>query len=67
LYHVEFIKKKKDKAVEINDQKQVGRQQKILFFSDGKIYFTRKTERWFFFVLTIIMLVCGVFAKSGLF
>ena len=42
-------------------------QKKILFHKNGKIYFSRKTERTFYFVLTIIMLVVGVLAKIGFF
>jgi len=38
---------------------------KALFHSKGITYFDRKTERTFFFILTIIMLVWGIFAKLG--
>jgi hypothetical protein len=38
---------------------------KALFHSKGVTYFDKKTERAFFFVLTIIMLLWGVFAKFG--
>lgn len=38
---------------------------KVLFHSKGVTYFDKKTERSFFFVLTLIMLVWGVFAKFG--
>jgi hypothetical protein len=33
----------------------------------GVTFFDRKTERKFFFVLTLIMLLLGVLAKLGLF
>ena len=33
----------------------------------GMIYFDKKTERVFFFVLTLIMLVWGLIEKIGLF
>jgi hypothetical protein len=36
---------------------------KALFHSKGVTYFDKKTERTFFFVLTIIMLIWGIFAK----
>lgn len=35
--------------------------------ANGVTFFDRKTERKFFFVLTLIMLLLGVFAKLGLF
>jgi hypothetical protein len=38
---------------------------KVLFHSKGVTYFDKKTERAFFFVLTIVMLVWGIFAKLG--
>ena len=40
---------------------------KAFFYSKGVTYFTRKTERTLFFILTLIMLGWGVFAKFGLF
>ena len=42
-------------------------QKKTLLHENGKIYFTRETERKFYFVLTIIMLLLGILAKAGLF
>ncbi len=36
-------------------------------YQDGKICFDRSTERKFFFVLTVIMLLAGALAKAGLF
>jgi hypothetical protein len=38
---------------------------KVLFHSKGVTFFDKRTERAFFFVLTIIMLVWGIFAKLG--
>ena len=38
----------------------------ILSYKNGKIYFSRKTERKVFFLLTIIMLLWGVFTKLNL-
>jgi hypothetical protein len=35
-------------------------------FANGKIYFSRTTEQRFFFALTVIMLVIGIFYKFGL-
>jgi len=40
---------------------------KVIFYKDGKIYFSKKTERKLFFLLTIIMLIAGIFAKLDLF
>ncbi|MBW2047891.1 MAG: hypothetical protein JRJ09_05100 [Deltaproteobacteria bacterium] len=40
---------------------------KAFFYSKGVTYFTRKTERTLFFILTIIMLIWGLFTKFGMF
>jgi hypothetical protein len=48
----------------IDEDKGVN-QKKALFYSKGVTYFSKKTERYFFFILTIIMLIWGVFAKFG--
>jgi hypothetical protein len=40
---------------------------KVIQYKNGKIYFSRETERKFFFILTVIMLLLGLFAKVGLF
>jgi len=37
------------------------------FYCDGILYFSRKTERLVFFVLTMIMLGLGILTKLGLF
>ena len=42
-------------------------QKKLLLYENGKIYFTRETERKFYFVLMIIMAILGILAKAGLF
>ena len=42
-------------------------QKKRLFHSEGVTYFNKQTERKIFFILTLIMLGWGVFAKFGLF
>ena len=38
---------------------------KLLHFEDGRLYFSKKTERRFFFALTVIMLVIGAGFKLG--
>ena len=38
---------------------------RILHFEDGRIYFSRIAERRFFFALTIIMLLLGAGFKLG--
>ena len=38
-----------------------------LFYEKGVTYFDRKTERKIFFVLTVVMLLVGLFSKLGLF
>lgn len=47
---------------EINEDRK---QKKRLFYSKGVTYFDKKTERTFFFILTIIMLLWGIFVKLG--
>jgi hypothetical protein len=37
----------------------------VLFFKNGKMYFSKMTERKFFFAATIIMLLIGIFIKLG--
>ena len=39
--------------------------EKRLFHSEGVTYFNKQTERKIFFILTLIMLGWGVFAKFG--
>ena len=38
---------------------------KAIHFEDGKMYFTRKTERSFFFVLTMIILIVSLLTRLG--
>jgi len=40
---------------------------KAFFYSKGVTHFTKKTERTLFFILTIIMLIWGIFTKCGTF
>lgn len=47
---------------EMNDDK---REKKAFFYSKGVTYFSKKTERTLFFILTIIMLIWGIFTKFG--
>lgn len=44
-----------------------GRPNKIFRHVSSKIYFSKKTERNFFFVLTLMMLVLGIVVKLELF
>jgi len=43
------------------------RKKKAFFYSKGVTYFSKKTERTLFFILTIIMLIWGIFTKFGMF
>ena len=43
------------------------KRKKAFFYSKGVTYFTKKTERTLFFILTLIMLIWGVFSKFGIF
>ena len=47
----------------VEDGKRLG----PLRFSKGKMYFSRRNERRFFFILTIIMLAVAIAGKIGLF
>ena len=40
---------------------------KVIQYKNGKIYFSKETERAFYFILTVMMLLMGLFAKAGLF
>ncbi|MBU4425552.1 MAG: hypothetical protein L6406_12090 [Desulfobacterales bacterium] len=48
------------------DEDKAVNQKKTLFYSKGVTYFSKKAERTFFFILTIIMLIWGIFAKFGI-
>jgi len=37
------------------------------FFRNGKLYYSKKTERNFFFGMTLLMLALGILAKLGFF
>lgn len=41
--------------------------QKAFLHEDGKTYFSKSTERKFFFFLTLVMMVWGILSKLGLF
>ena len=41
--------------------------QKRLHHEQGRTYFTRETERKLFFIMTVAMLVSGIFVKIGWF
>jgi len=43
------------------------KENKPLIFENGKIYFSKETERKFYFLLTLIMLIAGILYKVGLF
>jgi hypothetical protein len=49
------------------DEDKAVNQKKALFHSKGVTYFDKKTERSFFFILTIIMLLLGILTKFGFF
>ena len=40
---------------------------KEIVYRWGRVYFSRETERKFFFILTMVMLLLGLLAKAGLF
>ncbi|WP_299982412.1 hypothetical protein [Desulfobacula sp.] len=46
----------------MNKQIKVSQFKKIML-ENGKLFFSKETERKFFFFMTIIMLVMGIFVK----
>ena len=52
--------------MENSNQEEIMDPKKGLFHAKGVTYFDRKTERKIFFVLTLIMLILGIFVKLGL-
>jgi len=42
------------------------KQTKTFLFSNGVLYFSRRTERFIFFILTLVMLGWGLLVKLGL-
>ena len=49
------------------DSKEMERSPKKIQYRDGKFYFSRRAERKFYFILTLLMMVLGLLAKTGLF
>lgn len=48
-------------------QENVSQNRKTFLYKNGKIYFSKKTERKLFFILTLIMLLSGIISKLGFF
>lgn len=44
---------------------QESEKRKWLIHIDGKLYFSKKAERTLFFILTMIMLILGLWVKAG--
>jgi len=40
---------------------------KLFIFRDGRLYFSKESERKVFFFMTMVMLLAGIGAKLGLF
>jgi len=51
--------------MESNSTNDFRKMKKILRFENGKMYFSKATERRFYFGMTIIMLLAGIFYKLG--
>ena len=51
----------------MREMDQDKREKKAFFYAKGVTYFTKRTERTLFFIMTIIMLIWGVFTKFGMF
>jgi len=41
--------------------------ERMRFYRNGKLYYSKKTERNVFFVMTLVMLVLGILAKMDFF
>lgn len=54
-------------TMEGNNEKILSSKKKAFFYSKGITYFDKKTERAFFFILTVIMLCLGIFVRIGVF
>jgi hypothetical protein len=52
--------------MEKNVTQNIAGQKKTFMICDGKLYFSKASERKFFFVLTVVMLIWGIFSKIGL-
>ncbi len=50
-----------------NSRENGNKRAQLLVYTEGKIYFSKENERKFYFLLTIIMLLTGIFYKAGLF
>jgi hypothetical protein len=50
-----------------NNKEKAVRQKKILLHSNGVTYFDKKTERAFFFIMTLVMLCLGILVRFGAF
>ena len=50
----------------MNSERDEGRQKKILFHKKAVTYFDGKTERKFFFFMTIALLIWGIMTKMGI-
>ena len=51
--------------MKINREEKTAGNKETFFHSKGITYFNKKTERTFFFILTIIMLLWGILTKLG--
>ena len=51
--------------MKINREEKTTGNKKTFFHSKGITYFNKKTERTFFFILTVIMLLWGILTRLG--
>ncbi len=51
-------------AFQQNNQRKTPKRR--LVYENGRVYFTKETERAFYFVLTLVMLVAGILYKTGI-
>ncbi|SKA70931.1 hypothetical protein SAMN02745704_00039 [Paucidesulfovibrio gracilis DSM 16080] len=58
---------RQDKTSDAAPMEGTGEKQPLFRYENGRIYFTRRTERMFFFLLTVAMLVLGVVEGVGVF
>jgi len=51
--------------MEFNKTRNIGKKKNVVRFENGKMYFSKTAERRFYFGMTIIMLLAGIFYKLG--
>ena len=69
IHRITRVLKKRQRRIIVGKDRRgfIIEQKKGILYKNGKMYFTREMERKFYFILTILMLLLGLLAKTGLF